>query len=340
MNLKVINNIAIFLFVTGYAVSYSYGLGHSLGFYNLYVVKIITTVFLVLVAIISNNHKITKPIFLFLLFVLSYTIISPISNILYALQLWCFLVIINSELFKDYYLTIWVKCIFLSILLILLCDILLVNGNTIYTSINGRPKLQLGWSHPKPLAHLILAIIVIYISKFKNRSDRKIIIIFSLFLLLYYIDSRTTLLSAVLYMVSIYSKRLSIGVMLILVTVFIFLVAEFWTELDYLMSGRLSIWKMAVTGESVYMANTYLSSNRSMVDNFWIGQFIDVGLLFTLPCIIFILMFLNSTNNKYQYSGILALAILSFFDSGLFSITSVVGLVVFGSVWRRQSFAS
>ena len=229
------------------------------------------------------------------------------------------------------------------ILLVLFLDII-NGGEFVYTSWYGRPRLQLGFSHPKEIGNLIV-ILVLWGLIWGNIESKLMTLLFLLLavVLLWFVDSRNALLTMLVFFGS-YTLMKMIGRsgFLLFSVVSFFVSATFvnlyFEELSFLSSGRLAWWSdvLSGNGDPLYRT-TSLQQMAPKFDNFWLeAYYVMPGYLSatSFACFIFVVSQVNVKTHRTIYALLLAQAFNSFWDSGFMSIGSILNIYIWGTIFE------
>lgn len=239
----------------------------------------------------------------------------------------------------------------LAISIVPLIDYLFDSGNFLFNSYYGRERLLLGYFHPKEAGLMFVSLFVmVMLSKtFKNSFSKLLFYILSLSLL-YFIQSRNSLLFIInLLVFNSLVNRFGLKISLILyfivyIIIPSFIIYYYFDNIDFLMSNRLSVWldgfRFNLFGLSLEFSdnlNRVLYSSKFHIDNFYLEFLIEAGLialLLLIVCLIYIgYKIRNIIINGYRVISIyIAFLILCFFDAGMFSTGNFLNVFIWSII--------
>lgn len=222
-------------------------------------------------------------------------------------------------------------------------DVTFNQGQFIYNSFYGRPRLLLGYHHPKELGNLLVAVYVFY--RVQNNVDLKLenktLLIFGLLAtLLFFVSSRNSLLFIFLIEIHILFLRrgwssasnfILISSIITLPIVSIF----FWDFANDISSLRLIIWWTEFRFSWFGIPEVHLEEftrGKFHIDNFYLGTLLETGFWGLFFCLLAItLVFVYKSKSvilKVRTEAVLkSLITVSFFDAGLFSTGNILQLI-------------
>jgi hypothetical protein len=201
--------------------------------------------------------------------------------------------------------------------------------DNIYSDHYGRPRLLLGYFHPKEAAACFAIPFFLYLFNRDAKNSFLLLIIFSSFLWL--VGSRNIALVILLaYGVRFYITQtffLTIAV-LILLTYFLLIKVDFYYTLDELLSFRLSVWESALKEPPQANISSNIGGYRFSIDSFYVEVFSIsgvTGVLILAMWVIAIGLILIKKSSIFPWSFPIFLSILFFaaFDSGIASTGNV-----------------
>jgi hypothetical protein len=242
----------------------------------------------------------------------------------------------------------------------LILNVAFESSDFIYNTYYGRPRLLLGYFHPKEGAICLLTVIIFYHLLFHKYFSSWInfFIVVVFLLVLYFMQSRNIL---IFYLNFVFLqkliKRVSINFILfvyfilplILIGVLIYL---FYSEINILMSNRLDWWSenfsLTAFGGGSSIAN-YSKSNvlsKLHFDNYYLEYLVENGFVFFM-ILLFFLYQLCSLIAKFKIGGVyinsffISFLFFCFFDAGMFSsgnlLNFLVWIIVFAFLYKRRN---
>lgn len=260
------------------------------------------------------------------------------------------------ETFKkfDFYILI---TIFLTPLAL---NLVFESGDFIYNTYYGRPRLLIGYFHPKEGAICLLTVIVFYHLIFSKFYSAKVSFSHILFFLLvmYFMQSRNILIYYLnfLFLQKII-KRLPIKVILfgyfilplVLISVLVYL---FYEEINILMSNRLDWWfknfSITAFGGGSSIAD-YSKSNvfsKLHFDNYYLEYLVENGIFYFLILIallykICLVIAKFKIRSLYVNAFFISFLFFCIFDAGMFSsgnlLNFLVWIIVFAFLFKRRN---
>lgn len=239
-------------------------------------------------------------------------------------------------------------CLFISMLPVLI-DEVFDSGNFIYNTYYGRPRLLLGYWHPKEAGIAVLFTLMLF--KLQRRSLLSSIDLIAI-PLLWLIQSRNGLLFYINYIaISYLIRRFGIkkagsilAVVYICVPLLLFSVCQSW--LDASSSGRLTFWSSAQSlfNADIILDTSLLASGDAGIrlDNSYLEYYLSAGLpallllVFTLIVVV-LLTGRKRVANVHKASLVLSFMIYCFFDSGLLSTGHFLNFLVFPVLLARPA---
>ncbi|MCX5749213.1 MAG: hypothetical protein NTZ10_03090 [Candidatus Saganbacteria bacterium] len=238
-------------------------------------------------------------------------------------------------------------------------DLLFNAAGFIYNTWYGRPRLLLGYFHPKEAS--IALLIPILLARFFI-TDKKIkyqfVIFFDLpvLVLLYFVSSRNTLFFyANFLLLSFLLKRIKFVPTIILygltyIGIPLLFLAQYYEEINLWLSKRLSIWmtgNISFFGSGMAMASIaeYGVFSKFRIDNFYLDYLIENGVIpfvFLITVLFLIILKLRSTKIRGVYVNAVYIPFLisCVFDSGMFSSGNFLNLFVWSFVAAGLCFKS
>jgi len=229
----------------------------------------------------------------------------------------------------------------------LLLNIFFEKGNFIYNTYYGRPRLLLGYFHPKEGAICLVTILLFYQIYFKKFFEIyfKIILNIIALILLYFMQSRNILIFYINFLLlNFLISRFNIKFILFtyfILPLFLLSISLFiyYKEINILLSNRLDWWlkNLNITAFGIgsnisdYSKTNVLS--KLHVDNFYLEYLIENGYVFFLILLyllykITILIDKNKFNNNYINSIFISFLFFCFFDAGMFSSGNLLNFLV------------
>lgn len=264
------------------------------------------------------------------------------NNNLFWLQI--IIIGISAKVFSSHIINknyIFINYFFISILLIVLfIDYLINNADFIYTSYYNRSKLLLGFNHPKILSELLLFIFLL--NNLNNKDNRIINII--IFIFIYFIDSRNSLLFIInLYIINYFlndkNKFLTFAYLLIIFINLLSLSIIDPVLLNKLMSGRLyELYRHSEINLFSGSLDTYIGEKTPYLnyytDNSILDLIIKIGLFPTFVIILYLVNFIIKLSNISLGSLNSSAVLISYLiyclnDSALFSSGNIFNYLIF-----------
>ncbi len=242
----------------------------------------------------------------------------------------------------------------------LLLNVIFEEGDFIYNTYYGRPRLLLGYFHPKEGAICLLTVIIFYhliFSKYYSTRASFFYILFFL-LILYFMQSRNILiyylnflfLQKVLKKISI--KVILFGYFVLPFVVISLLIYLFYEEINILMSNRLDWWfknfSITAFGGGSSIAD-YSKSNvfsKLHFDNYYLEYLVENGVFFFLILLIFLYkVCLEIAKYKigsvYLNAFFISFLFFCIFDAGMFSSGNLLNflawIIVFAFLFNRRN---
>jgi hypothetical protein len=229
----------------------------------------------------------------------------------------------------------------------LILNIILENGDFIYNTYYGRPRLLLGYFHPKEGAICLVTILIFYQLYYKFLFNKKFNLIFNIIsiLLMYFMQSRNIFLFYINFLLlNILISKFNIKIILLFYFVIPFIIISiiiffYFKEINILFSNRLDWWfqniKISPFGNGSYIAN-YSKTNvlsKLHVDNFYLEYLIENGyilfsILFYFLYRVVILINKFKLNTLYYNSIFISFLFFCFFDAGMFSSGNLLNFIV------------
>jgi hypothetical protein len=236
-------------------------------------------------------------------------------------------------------------------------DIVFNGGDFIYNTYYGRHRLLLGFYHPKEAGVSMLVALLFFRLYFRHRVSRiqNVIFQFTFFILLYFMQSRNSLLLYLNFLVINYLlTRVNITTIIFIyfvipVLTFAYVAFIYFEELNKLTSNRLENWikdlDFSLLGKGSSIADFDKSNllSKLHVDNFYLEYFIENGFLFFLV-LCTMLGFVIYSINKFRYNGVyinaifISFLIFCFFDAGMFSSGNFLNLLVWSLVFASLQY--
>jgi len=221
-----------------------------------------------------------------------------------------------------------------SVAIVFFIDLFFNDAGFVYNDYYGRPRLLLGFFHPKEVGAMVLTSYVFYLLKTPKYELNKFIIAF-IILMLFLIQSRNALLVALVISLGFFINKKSIY----LIFAFIFLLPITFLPLgiDYansITSNRLYYWYdslhyLNMFGPSEIATKTNIAqSGKFHIDNFYLEYIHTVGYIPAVFFMAFILyvyhntpyQFNNSLNKRLLYIGML---LYGFFDAAFLTTGNI-----------------
>lgn len=237
-------------------------------------------------------------------------------------------------------------------------DLLFNHADFIYNSYYGRPRLLLGYYHPKEGGVSVLTVAILFKLYTNDKiGNWKVLFIQALvILLLYFMQSRNSLLFYVNFLL-INKLLVKVNIFTIIFLYFILpivslasLLIIYFKEINMLTSNRLELWlkklDFSILGKGSSIADFDKSHvlSKLHVDNFYLEYLIENGILFfiILAVLLFSLVFFIGKcrfNKIYINALYIPFLIFCFFDAGMFSsgnfLNLIVWSIVFASVHKK-----
>lgn len=349
-------SLAYVFLIFSYASSFylSGGTANEGLFTWLYYWKHLSMVVLSVISLIYLNFKSLKVSVVYV-FILPFSVYLFGQNWVFFLQFLVFVLGVNmislayeqeKLLNKEFPLLLLV--IYLSIPV---WDLLLNSGGFIYSdTFYGRPRLLLGYFHPKEAGTHLLVIWLVFLLSYQFKRPSSYILFNLVFIVtMYNIQSRNALLFLCNFLtVNWLIKKLGLKGMLLLLFVFIVfsgsLLWGYYDELNVLSSNRLDIWLAALDvsflGEviaPVEEVGFFAQKYKFHVDNFYLGFLIEAGIGYFMV-LAFLLIYISFMvrqkviNNYRIISLFLSFLVFCFFDAGMFSTGSLLNVFVWSII--------
>lgn len=260
--------------------------------------------------------------------------------------------------------TFWARYLEFSYKLFLVClalicvtmllDLLLQQGEFIYTAYYGRPRLQLGFSHPKEAGNFIIVTVLIYLLARTDLATRSFLsahtlMSISIIVLLFFVQSRNALLTISIFLIFnfVAVNAGTKGIYALICTLTIPIVVFFavnWEMLSKLSSGRLNWWLEILSSSQQSLGTHSLGYdvNRATFDNYYLNMAFLLSPTFLLILIVF-LAFILRFAERYPFGKRIAVPLVfaqmfnSLWDSGMFSTGSLLNLVVWTLIIKTMS---
>ena len=297
--------------------------------------------------------------FLFILIIIPFALrgITNISEIVIFIQLFLFL--LSAYVFSKFLLhsnVTFSKIEMMSLFIVLLIppflDVTFNGGDFIYNTYYGRPRLLLGFYHPKEAGISLLTAAILFKFYFQNKISPWKSILFQLvvIILLHFMQTRNSLLFYLNFLV-INRLLIKVNVTAIIFLYFILPIVSlglltylYFEELNALTSNRLELWvknlDVSLLGKGSSLADFDKSNvlSKLHVDNFYLEYLIENGLvffflLFVLLCSIVFFIGKRSFNSIYINAVLIPFLIFCFFDAGMFSSGNFLNLLVWSMVF-------
>jgi hypothetical protein len=230
-------------------------------------------------------------------------------------------------------------------------NLLLWDGSFIYNTYYGRPRLLLGYHHPKEAGNAVVICSLLAIGVIRQALLRTLLIT-AMMVLLYFIQSRNAIVFAAFFLIVnaiyAYGGRTSLpffgfAAMALLMVVY----ATFDFDVyDELMSGRLRTWSYALEAPDGYRLTErtdliFLSSPTGL-DNFFVESYVHSGALGLFAVLVLLLGLVllaagRHMEGRYALPLIVGLFLNASFDVGLHStgnILHVFGWAMAFSAWH------
>jgi hypothetical protein len=218
---------------------------------------------------------------------------------------------------------------------------------TLYSTKYGRPRIPLGYDHPKESSALIFFIGAYFLLKFKNAAACIAIFFMSLF------DSRNSLIGfSILYLSLCFSRRhffilvsffVVSGSTLAIVLILNYGLTDMLVAFNDLSSNRLEIWIRGFSERFSSDSSIFqFSVPRQYYDSFWVEVYVLSGYLGLLSATILVFYLLSFISIERRHSSGLALGafaaliFLATFDSGIASPGNFIHI----SVWALFFYSS
>lgn len=307
----------------------------------------------------SISKKLILFPFVFLLIIIPFAIrgLINIAEIIIFFQLFLFLLTVyvfskvllkNNVHFTKFHFII-LLCIFL---IPLSLDIFFSGSDFIYTSYYGRPRLLLGFFHPKEAGVSLLVLVILFKFYYYHKISFWNSFLFEILIiiLLYFMQSRNTLLFYLNFLIinRLLTKINVLSVVFLYVVIPVVSLASvtviYFKEINNLTSNRLEHWvktfDFSILGKGSSMADFSKSKvlSKLHVDNFYLEYLIENG--FVLFSILLILLFsIVFFLDKIKFNSIhinalfISFLIFCFFDAGMFSSGNFLNIFIWALVF-------
>jgi len=208
-----------------------------------------------------------------------------------------------------------------------------MDAESLFSSYYGRPRLLLGYWHPKEAAAILLVPILVYLMRARRRPG--IAVLIALPALLWVVGSRNAALSLLMAIGLRHFPRVSYAALaaafagLLAFVVF----SSSWYELiDDLSSLRFSVWNEAISDPIHVQQTDLLGGERLAIDSYYIELFLTTGAaglaFFVLWALGFYWLHVRRAPRSTWIQGLFfAILFFSAFDSGIVSTGNIFHIV-------------
>jgi hypothetical protein len=242
----------------------------------------------------------------------------------------------------------------------LVLNLVFESGDFIYNTYYGRPRLLIGYFHPKEGAICLLTVIIFYhllFIKYYSFKSRFFHILF-FFALLYFMQSRNILIYYFNFLILQNTlKRVSINAILfvyfvlplIVISVLVYL---FYDQINLILSDRLDVWlenfSFTVFGRGSSIADYSKTNVLSKIhfDNYYLEYLVENGIFF-FSILVLLLYRICVGIAKFKIGSIyinaffISFLFFCIFDAGMFSsgnlLNFLVWVIVFAFLYKRRN---
>lgn len=314
----------------------------------------------------SISKKLIVLPFLFILIIIPFAVRgrTDLAEVVIFIQLLLFLLsafVFSKFLLKNNMTFSKIEMIILFIVLLIppLLDVAFNGSNFIYTTYYGRPRLLLGYYHPKEAGISLLIVAILFKFYFENKisSWKSILFQVIVIILLHFMQSRNSLLFYLNFLfINLLLRKVSITAIIFLYFILpiislAYITYIYFEELNELTSNRLDLWlknlDISLLGKGSSIADFDKTNVLSKLhfDNFYLEYLIENGLvffflLFALLCAIIFFIGKRSFNSIYINALFIPFLIFCFFDAGMFSSGNFLNLLVWSMVFASLNLDS
>ena len=199
----------------------------------------------------------------------------------------------------------------------------------LFSTFYGRPRLLLGYWHPKEAAACFAVVFYVYFLIRGGTASNIAMLVLPVFL--WVIGSRNMALAMYLVLGIRFFPKITFSVFSGAVTglgIFLITSSNSFQLLDNLMSWRLTVWSNAIYDVIQAVESDLIGGKRFSLDSFYVETFIASGFLgltifFVWAIIFFIFLIHRSRINGYSISFFFAILFSAFFDSGITSTGNI-----------------
>ena len=247
-------------------------------------------------------------------------------DLFWAFQFLLVLFVVNAFIQREY-ISVAIYIIPILIFSSIVLDVFFNGSAFIFNAYYGRPRMLLGFNHPKEIASLLFILAVSLHLVLTSRLVKGVW--FVTFLIAFYlIGSRGMLVAYITFHIVYSLSSISIFVLFPLGVALTVLLVD---NLNLISSGRLHIWAEAFEGKDIFKFKGS-SNSLASVDNYFVNVIVDLGLGGFLFLVFFLCLYfiLNSnsfvTKRSERLAAFFALLSIGSVDSVLINITVPVSL--------------
>lgn len=219
--------------------------------------------------------------------------------------------------------------------------------NGLFDTTYGRPRMLLGYIHPKEAA--ICFFIPLFLSLLAYKTSN-VLAWFSVFIFLWLVGSRNIALAFILaWFLRQYGYLMKFLILPIAIigSLFLINIDSWFNEVDQLTSLRLSHWVNMLNNSEILNDINYSSGERFGGDNFFvevlsISGFFGAIMLFLWILEIFFILRIKNKNYHWPWICFIMLIFVSFFDSGIVSTGNMIHVllwsIIVSPIYNKYSF--